>query len=76
MGSICHFPRALPAGKGDTALKSEFLLAFGAHKKGRDNDAFHGVFFQHRDRLGPPNTAKQGKKQKDKSTLLCPPPPP
>ena len=32
MGSICYFPRALPASIwGHPALKSEFLLAFGAH---------------------------------------------
>ena len=29
---------------GDTALKSEFLLAFGAHKKGCDRDTFRAVF--------------------------------
>ena len=29
---------------GDTALKSWFLLAFGAHKKGCDNDIIRAVF--------------------------------
>ena len=31
------------------------------------------MFFQHLAILGPPNTAKQGKRQNDKSTLLYPP---
>ena len=58
---------------GDTALKSEFLLAFGAHKKGCDNDTFRAVFLGI---LRPPNAAKKGKTQNDKSTLFYPPNPP
>ena len=58
----------------DTALKSEFLLAFGAPptKKGCDNDTFRAVFSQHLGILKPPNNAKQGKTQNDKSTLFDP----
>ena len=74
MGSICHFPCALPAGIWGTLLSSPFfLLAFGALKQGCDNDFFRAVFSQHLGILRPPNTAKQGKTQNDKSTLFCPP---
>ena len=45
---------------GGTALKSKFLLAFGTHQKGCDNDVFV-LFFQHLDILRPPSTAKKGK---------------
>ena len=44
MGSICHFPRALPASIWGHCSQILVLLAFGAHKKGCDNDIFRAVF--------------------------------
>ena len=38
------FPVLCLLAYGDTALKSWFLLAFGGHKKGCDNDILRAVF--------------------------------
>ena len=42
-GRFVIFPVLCLLAYGDTALKSEFLLAFGAHKKGCNNDTFRAV---------------------------------
>ena len=43
-GRFVIFPLLCLLAYGDTALKSEFLLAFEAPKKGCDNDIFRAVF--------------------------------
>ena len=76
MGSIYHFPRALPVSIwGHCSQVPVFTRVWGTHTKGCDNDMFHVLFSQHLVILGLPNTAKQGITQNDKSTLFCPPPP-
>ena len=44
MVSVCHFSRALPASIWGNCSQDLVLLAFGAHKKGCDNDFFRAVF--------------------------------
>ena len=72
MHGFVIFPVLCLLAYGDTALKSQFLLAFRAHKIGCDNDDFRAVFAQHVGILEHPNAAKQGKKQNDKLTPFCP----
>ena len=43
-GRFVIFPVLCLLASGDTALKTYFLLAFGAHKKGCDNGIFRAVF--------------------------------
>ena len=61
MGLICHFPCALPASIWGHCSQ---VLVF---------TSIWGCFSQHLGNLGPPNTAKHGKTQNDKSTLFYPP---
>ena len=45
MGSICHFPRALPASIwGHRSQVLVFTSIWGTQKKGRDSDTFCAVF--------------------------------
>ena len=43
MGSICHFPRALPASIWGHCSQVLVLLVFGSPKNGCDNDTFCAV---------------------------------
>ena len=77
MGSICHFPCALPASIwGHCSRILVFASVWGA-QKGVWQWHFSCCFSQHLGILGAPNTAKQGKTQNDKSALFYPftPPP-
>ena len=77
MGSICHFSRALPASIWDAALKSEFLLAFRAHKEGCDNDTFHAIFPSIWVSWNPQTVQNKGKrKMTNRPFFTLPPPPP
>ena len=64
-GSICHFPRALPARHMGTLLsKSQFLLAIWQMytKRGVDNDIFRAVCIKAYGYVGTPTALlKQGK---------------
>ena len=78
MGSICHFPRALPASIwGRCSQVQVFTSIWGTHKKGRDNDIFR-VFSQHLGILGPPKCCKTTEKNAKLhiDPVLPPPPPP
>ena len=72
-GRFVIFPVLCLLGYENTALKSYLLLAFGAHKTGCQDGIFRAVFPSIRASWDPPNTAKQGKTQNDKSTLFYPP---
>ena len=67
-GSICHFSRSLTASIwGHCSQVLLFTSIRGTHW-GRDNNTFRAVFSQSLGTLRPPNTAKQGKTQNEKST--------
>ena len=70
MGSICHFPRALPASIWGHCSQVLVFTSIWGTQKGCDNDTFRAVFPQHLGILGSPSTGKQGKIQNDKSTLF------
>ena len=73
-GRLIIFPVLCLLAFGDTALKSSFLLAFGAHTKRGfkpfDNDN-SCVFFKAFGYLGTPEYCKT--RENDKSTLFYPP---
>ena len=54
LGSISHFSVLCLLAFGDTALKSWFLLAFGAHEKGCRNEPFRAFFFRQLMGIGDP----------------------
>ena len=72
MGSICHFPCALPASIWGHCSEVLFLLAFGAHKKGCDSDTFR-AFFPVSGHLETQKHCKTRETQNDRSTLFYPP---
>ena len=73
MGSICHFPRALPASIwGHCSQVLVFTSTWGT-RKGVWQWHFQCCFSQHLGILQPQNTVKQGKRENDKSTLFYPP---
>ena len=75
VGSICHFPRPLPASIWvHCAQVLGFTSIWGARMTVTLFVLF--LFFQHLGSLRLPNTAKQEKTQNDKSTLFLPPSPP
>ena len=76
MGSLCHLSPALPASIWGHCSQVLALLAFWGTPKGVWQWHFSCCFSQHLGVLGHPNTAKQGRKQNDKSTLFTPPRPP
>ena len=73
MGSICHFPRALPASIWGHCSQVLVFTSIWGTQKGVWQWHFSCCLSQHLGILGPPNTAKQGETQNDKSTLFCPP---
>ena len=73
MGSICHFPRALPASIWGHCSQVLVFTSIWGTQKGFLQWHFSCCFSQHLGILGPPNTAKQEKTQNDKWTLFCPP---
>ena len=73
MGSICHFPRALPASIWGHCSQVLVFTSIWGTRKGVWQWHFSCCFSQYLGILGPPNTAKQGKTQNDKSTLFYPP---
>ena len=76
MGSICHFPCALPTSIWWHCSQVLVFTSTWGIQKGVWQWHFSYCFSQHLVILGPPNTAKQRKTQNDKSTLFYPPPPP
>ena len=73
MGSICHFPRALPASLWGHCSQILVFANIGAHKKGRGNDTFRAVFPSIWVFWDPQTLQNKGKTQNDKSTLFLPP---
>ena len=69
IGSIGHFPRALPASIWGHC--SQILVFFYEHKRGVTM-TFFVLFFPAYGYLGPRNSAKRGKTHNDKSTLAYP----
>ena len=67
-GRFCHFPRALP---GSICSSPSFYWHLGHTKRGVTMTLFM-LFSQHRDSLGPPNTAKQGKNAKGQIDPVSP----
>ena len=74
MGSICHFPRALPASNAGHCSQILVLSSIWGTQKGLWQWHFSCCVSQHLGILRPPSTAKQEKTQNDKSTLFYPPP--
>ena len=73
MGSICHVTRPLPASIWGHCSQVLVFTSIWGRQKGVWQWHFSCCFSQHLGISGPPNTAKQGKTQNDKSTLFCPP---
>ena len=73
MGSICHFPRALPASIWGHCSQILFLLAFGAHKKGCDSDTFRAVFPSIWVSWGPQTLQNKGKRKMTNRPCFTPP---
>ena len=59
---------------GDTALKSYFLLRFGAHKKGCDNDTFRAIFPSIWVSWDPQTLQNKGKHKMTNRPCFTPPP--
>ena len=75
MGSICHFPRELPASIwGHCSQVLVFTSIWGKHKHRGVTMTLFVLFSPASGYLGTPNTAKQGKAENDTSTLFYPPP--
>ena len=73
IGSICHFPRALPASIWGHCSQVLVFTSIWGTQKGVWQWRFSCYFSQHLGSLKPPSTAKQGKTENDKSTLFYPP---
>ena len=74
MGSICHFPRALPASIWGHCSQILFLIAFGAHKKACDSDIFRAVFPCIWASEDPQTLQNKGKRKMTNRHCLHPPP--
>ena len=70
---LCHSPRAWPASIWGHCTQVLVFTSIWSTRKGVWEWHFSCCFSQHLDILGPPNAAKQGKTQNDKSTLFYPP---